>query len=108
MFEHITANEIAGYTVGALLVCATISAPKIDSFISVSQRRSLNMCTRCGNLKVVSCTKCKGSGAIKEEAFTFNLVDESYQSSSRPKSQSICMKCKGTGRFRCRECFKSP
>ncbi|KAL3530962.1 hypothetical protein ACH5RR_010284 [Cinchona calisaya] len=38
MFEHITANEIAGYGVGALLLCATISAPKIDSLIAASQR----------------------------------------------------------------------
>lgn len=39
MFEHITASEIAGFGVGGLLLAATIYAPKIDSFISTSQRR---------------------------------------------------------------------
>ncbi|KAI8534195.1 hypothetical protein RHMOL_Rhmol10G0070000 [Rhododendron molle] len=39
MFEHITPIELAGYGVGTFLLCATISAPKIDSLISTSQRR---------------------------------------------------------------------
>ncbi|KAE9449373.1 hypothetical protein C3L33_18722, partial [Rhododendron williamsianum] len=39
MFEHITTIELAGYGVGTFLLCATISAPKIDSLISTSQRR---------------------------------------------------------------------
>ncbi|KAL8550876.1 hypothetical protein ACS0TY_000086 [Phlomoides rotata] len=64
--KHITTNEIAGYTVGALLLSTTISAPKIDSFISTSQRSSLGMCKRCGDLKLIACPKCKGSGLIKE------------------------------------------
>lgn len=41
MFEHITANEIAGYGVGAFLLCSTIYAPKIDSLVAASQRRSV-------------------------------------------------------------------
>lgn len=39
MFEHITASEIEGYGVGALLLCATISAPEIDTLIAASRRR---------------------------------------------------------------------
>lgn len=39
--ENITASEIAGFGVGTLLLCATIAAPRVDSFISASQRRSL-------------------------------------------------------------------
>ncbi|GFQ08244.1 hypothetical protein PHJA_002968400, partial [Phtheirospermum japonicum] len=66
MLEHITASEVAGYAVGALLLSATISAPRIDSFISASQRGSLGMCKRCGDLKLIACSKCKGSGLIKE------------------------------------------
>ncbi|CAA0823346.1 Unknown protein [Striga hermonthica] len=73
MLEHITASEIAGYGVGALLLSATLSAPKIDSFISSSQRSSLGMCKRCGDLKLVACFKCKGSGLIKEGG-PFNFV----------------------------------
>jgi hypothetical protein len=37
--NNLTSSEVAGFGVGALLLCATISAPKIDSFISASQRR---------------------------------------------------------------------
>ncbi|GMN57553.1 hypothetical protein TIFTF001_026662 [Ficus carica] len=39
--ENITASEIAGFGVGTLLLCATIAAPRVDSFISASQRRFL-------------------------------------------------------------------
>ncbi|KAM0006619.1 hypothetical protein Hdeb2414_s0167g00820701 [Helianthus debilis subsp. tardiflorus] len=66
MLEHITASEVAGYGVGALLLCATITAPKIDSFISASQRSSLGMCKRCGDLKLIACSNCKGSGSLKQ------------------------------------------
>lgn len=38
--DNITASEIAGLGVGTLLLCATIAAPKVDAFISASQRRS--------------------------------------------------------------------
>ncbi|OMP05896.1 hypothetical protein COLO4_08471 [Corchorus olitorius] len=37
--ENITASEVAGFGVGTLLLCATIAAPKVDAFISASQRR---------------------------------------------------------------------
>ncbi|KAF9591590.1 hypothetical protein IFM89_004644, partial [Coptis chinensis] len=36
--ENITASELAGLGVGTLLFCATIAAPKVDAFISASQR----------------------------------------------------------------------
>ncbi|URE30388.1 hypothetical protein MUK42_36607 [Musa troglodytarum] len=36
--ENLTASEIAGFGVGALLLCATIAAPRVDAFISASQR----------------------------------------------------------------------
>jgi len=40
--DNITASEIAGFGVGTLLLCVTIAAPKVDAFISASQRRLLN------------------------------------------------------------------
>ncbi|XP_042970484.1 uncharacterized protein LOC122303018 isoform X2 [Carya illinoinensis] len=40
--ENITASELAGFGVGTLLVCVTIAAPRIDAFISASQRRLTN------------------------------------------------------------------
>ncbi|KAM1429082.1 hypothetical protein ACFX2I_045320 [Malus domestica] len=64
--DNITASELAGFGVGTLLLCATIAAPKIDAFISASQRSSLGMCKRCGNLRLIACSRCKGIGLIKE------------------------------------------
>lgn len=37
--EQITASEVAGFGVATFLLCATIAAPKVDAFISASQRR---------------------------------------------------------------------
>jgi len=39
--EGLTSSEISGFVVGALLLGATIAAPKVDGFIASSQRRSL-------------------------------------------------------------------
>ncbi|GER30688.1 chaperone protein dnaJ-related [Striga asiatica] len=111
MFEHITASEIAGYGVGALLLSATLSAPKIDSFISSSQRSSLGMCKRCGDLKLVACFKCKGYGLIKEGGpFNFvPIVGESmgFGGKSKSSSNSSCSNCRGRGHFPCPQCSTS-
>ncbi|KAK2986288.1 hypothetical protein RJ640_021857 [Escallonia rubra] len=107
MLEHITASELAGYGVGALLLCATISAPKVDSFISASQRSSLGMCKKCGDLRLIACSGCKGTGLLKEGGlFSFSPMDDAYQSSgSRSKMRSFsCTRCQGRGHFRCPEC----
>ncbi|CAK9150530.1 unnamed protein product [Ilex paraguariensis] len=109
MFEHITANELAGYGVGALLLCATISAPKIDSLISASQRSSLGMCKRCGDLRLIACSGCKGSGLVKEGGlFRFNPVDDLYRSFGDDANMMSfsCTKCRGRGHFNCPECSK--
>jgi len=37
--ENITASEVAGLGVGALLLSATLAATKIDAFFSSPQRR---------------------------------------------------------------------
>ncbi|KAI3799074.1 hypothetical protein L1987_34364 [Smallanthus sonchifolius] len=110
MLEHITASEVAGYGVGALLLCATISAPKIDSFISASQRSSLGMCKRCGDLKLIACSNCKGSGSLKQGgAFNFGLPDEvSFVGGNSKTSSLSCSKCRSRGHFPCPECSKAP
>nr|GMC48547.1 uncharacterized protein LOC109187622 [Ipomoea batatas] len=104
MFEHITANEIAGYGVGALLLCSTIYAPKIDSLVAASQRSSLGMCKKCGDLKLIACRKCKGSGFIKQGGGPFNLI---FGSKSRI-THSSCSNCKARGHFLCPDCPKLP
>jgi hypothetical protein len=40
---NITASEIAGFGVGALLLVAALAAPKVDSFVARSQRRCSNI-----------------------------------------------------------------
>ncbi|KVI09060.1 uncharacterized protein LOC112520000 [Cynara cardunculus var. scolymus] len=109
MLEHITASEVAGYGVGALLLCATVSAPKIDSFISASQRSSLGMCKRCGDLKLIACSNCKGSGSLKQGGmFSFSLPDDvSFVGESKTISLS-CNKCRARGHFPCPDCSKPP
>ncbi|XP_062106448.1 uncharacterized protein LOC133817844 isoform X2 [Humulus lupulus] len=76
--ENITPSELAGFGVGTFLLCATIAAPKVDAFISASQRSSLGMCKKCGNLRMIACAKCKGVGLIREGSlFGISLGDES-------------------------------
>ncbi|XP_008464577.3 uncharacterized protein LOC103502417 [Cucumis melo] len=104
--ESITGSELAGFAVGALLVCATISAPRIDAFISSSQRRSLGMCKRCGDLRMIACSKCKGVGSTKSGGlFGINILADFYESLSESNVPSIpCMRCNAKGRFQCPDC----
>ncbi|KAF3956128.1 hypothetical protein CMV_018722 [Castanea mollissima] len=105
--DNITASELAGFGVGALLLCATIVAPRIDAFISASQRSTLGMCKRCGNLRMIACSKCKGTGILKGGLFGFNLDDDLYQSvgGGGSKVPSIaCTKCQARGHFCCPDC----
>ncbi|CAN8256176.1 unnamed protein product [Cochlearia groenlandica] len=98
--QSLTSNEVAGLAVGALLLGATIAAPKVDAFIATAQRRSLGMCRKCGNLKSVACGRCKGTGSIKSGGiFGFN-------DSSNAKS-AVCGSCQAKGCFPCPECSKS-
>ncbi|OVA11001.1 hypothetical protein BVC80_1745g12 [Macleaya cordata] len=109
--ENITASELAGFGVGTLLFCATIAAPKIDALISASQRSSLGMCKRCGDLKMIACSKCKGVGLIKDGPLSFSLGDESFQSlgGRQAKVGSIsCTRCQAKGHMCCPDCSKSP
>ncbi|XP_022759909.1 uncharacterized protein LOC111306273 [Durio zibethinus] len=110
--EHITASEVAGFGVGTLLVCATIAAPKVDAFISASQRSSLGLCKRCGDVRMIACSRCRGTGLIKANGpFSFNLIDDLYQSfaSAELKVKSIgCTKCQSRGHFSCPDCSNIP
>ncbi|CAA7018137.1 unnamed protein product [Microthlaspi erraticum] len=98
--QSLTSNEVAGFAVGALLLGATIAAPKVDAFIAAAQRRSLGMCTKCGDLKSVACGRCKGTGSIKSGGI-FGFGD-STNARSAP-----CDKCQAKGCFPCPECSKS-
>nr|XP_018685438.1 PREDICTED: uncharacterized protein LOC103996056 isoform X2 [Musa acuminata subsp. malaccensis] len=110
--ENLTASEIAGFGVGALLLCATIAAPRVDAFISASQRRSLDMCKRCGNLRMIACSQCKGIGSVRKGgAFGFRVLEEIYESledRNTPKQLVPCIKCQSKGRLPCPNCSKLP
>ncbi|KAK6928069.1 hypothetical protein RJ641_006660 [Dillenia turbinata] len=105
--ENVTASEVAGFGVGTLLLCATIAAPKIDAFFSASQRSSLGMCKKCGDLKRMACSNCKGAGFVKDGGiFSFGLMDDQYQSTGG-RSSIKCTKCNARGHFGCPECCLS-
>ncbi|KAK9151744.1 hypothetical protein Syun_010053 [Stephania yunnanensis] len=102
MMENVTANELAGFGVGALLICATIAAPKVDSFIAASQRSSLGLCKRCGGLRMIACPRCKGAGSVRGGPNFFSIFDVGGQ---QDKVASIsCITCQGKGNMSCSEC----
>ncbi|KAM7266978.1 hypothetical protein ACFE04_009144 [Oxalis oulophora] len=106
--ENITASEIAGLGVGSLLLCATIAAPKVDAFISASQRSSLGMCRKCGDLKMIACSGCKGTGLKKDYGpLGFNLItdlSELFEVSGVKAKRVSCTKCVAKGHFSCPDC----
>ncbi|KAG1341929.1 hypothetical protein COCNU_05G001580 [Cocos nucifera] len=110
--ENLTASEIAGFGVGALLLCATIAAPRVDAFISSSQRSSLGMCKRCGDLRMIACLQCKGVGSVKKRGpFDFSMLYDFFEppgDRSMPKQLIPCKKCQSKGRMQCPDCSRLP
>ncbi|CAN1182780.1 hypothetical protein LINPERPRIM_LOCUS31735 [Linum perenne] len=107
--ENITASELAGFGVGTLLVFATIAAPKLDALISASQRSSLGMCNRCGDLRMVACSNCKGTGSVKagnQQLLSSRFMDDLYQSiGGEPDVNRVnCSRCNAKGHFPCPNC----
>ncbi|KAJ6820750.1 uncharacterized protein M6B38_317845 [Iris pallida] len=106
--DNITASEIAGLGVGTLLLCATIAAPKVDAFISASQRSSLGMCKRCGDLRMIACSQCKGVGSVRQgAALGFSMFDDFFQLPGEGRaatSSTPCNKCEAKGRIQCPVC----
>ncbi|KAG0489175.1 hypothetical protein HPP92_007986 [Vanilla planifolia] len=100
--SHITASELAGFGVGALLLYATLSATKLDAFIAASQRSSLGMCKRCGDLRMIACSQCKGKGLIKRGGwFDFGMADDLFKFAGEgmKRSEIKCNKCLSKGMY---------
>ncbi|QCD92492.1 uncharacterized protein LOC114182440 [Vigna unguiculata] len=106
--DNITASEVAGLAVGALLFSATLAATKVDAFFSSSQRSSLGMCKRCGNLRRLACSTCKGTGSIREGGlFGMKPVEDLFETIDNSESkvkQIACVKCQAKGYFSCPNC----
>ncbi|XP_020237095.1 uncharacterized protein LOC109816470 [Cajanus cajan] len=106
--DNITASEAAGLGVGAVLVCATIAATKVDAFFSSSQRSSLGLCKQCGNLRRLACSRCKGTGSVREGGILgFTLLEDLYETLGNSESkvkQIACVKCQAKGYFSCPNC----
>ncbi|KAJ0968251.1 hypothetical protein J5N97_025168 [Dioscorea zingiberensis] len=105
--DNVTASEIAGFGVGTLLLCATIAAPKVDALISASQRSSLGMCRRCGDLRMIACSKCKGVGLLRKGGSGVSFVDDFFDSlgdANRTIQSVPCNHCQSKGRTQCPNC----
>ncbi|KAM0937933.1 hypothetical protein DsansV1_C24g0184421 [Dioscorea sansibarensis] len=108
--DNITASEIAGLGVGTLLLCATIAAPKVDALISASQRSSLGMCRKCGDLRMIACSKCKGIGSIRNGGFGVSFINDFFDSlgdSNRTTPSIPCISCQSKGQIQCPNCSSS-
>lgn len=94
----------------ALLNYAILCLIRQKSFLTCAWIcSSLGMCKKCGDLKLIACSNCKGSGSLKQGgAFSFGPLDE-VSLVGKPKMTSLaCNKCRSRGNFPCPECSKVP
>ncbi|KAF9620105.1 hypothetical protein IFM89_010755, partial [Coptis chinensis] len=87
------------------------SADEVETLQEISWKRyacgmpiilfliSLGMCKKCGDLRVIACSRCKGSSLVKSNALNFSLVDDIFQSLGAQKTNEgsiACSNCQGT------------
>jgi len=102
--EDITSSEVAGFCVGGFLVAVALAVPKVDTFIANSQRRSLGLCERCGGLKVVSCSKCKGLGTLSKGTLSIFSGIASDRRVGQEDASVPCRDCGSKGSLNCPKC----
>jgi hypothetical protein len=72
--------------------------------------RSLGMCKRCGDLRIVACSQCKGTGSARNGGIlNLGVLDDLYESlGAEAKTDNLvpCTKCRSRGRLLCPECSK--
>lgn len=103
---QVSASEIAGFCVGALLVAATVAAPRVDLFIAQGQRRNLGLCMECGGLGRAYCSKCKGRGRVTPGWISL-LPSLLTEEKNAAPPHSPCDSCRGKGHFPCSSCSQT-
>ncbi|KAH7295537.1 hypothetical protein KP509_27G053700 [Ceratopteris richardii] len=102
----VTPIEVAGLCVGAFIVTAALSAPRVDLYIAESQRRNLKLCLVCGGVKRVHCIKCKGRGHELPPWTSSMLSVWTEENMVESSSSAPCALCQGKGHFPCSSCAK--
>jgi hypothetical protein len=95
--DTFTESEVAGFGVGALLLEASLAAPKVDFFFAKYQRRAMKLCETCDGVRKLPCKKCRGRG--QEQV----LVAMPWQG----KAASSCDACGGRGQLPCPSCCEA-
>lgn len=82
------------------------------SYFGVLFYSSLGMCKRCGDLRMIACSQCKGVGSVRKGGpFDFGMVYDFFKppgDGSMPKQLIPCTKCQSKGRMQCPDCSRLP
>lgn len=66
--------------------------------------RSLGLCERCGGLKVVSCSKCKGLGTLSKGTLSIFSGIASDRRVGQEDASVPCRDCGSKGSLNCPKC----
>jgi hypothetical protein len=70
----------------------------------------LRMCKRCGDLRIVACSQCKGTGSARSGGMlSLGMLDDLYEPlGAEAKTENLVpyTKCRSRGRLLCPECSK--
>lgn len=85
----------------------SVPKPNLDNLC-----RSLGMCKKCGNLRVIACSGCQGVGFTKDGGpFSFIPTDDfsfGDGNGNAPVRSKPCTNCNTKGRINCPECHGKP
>ena len=85
-----------------------LSFNTLDVYVDTIECSSLDLCKRCGNLRRIACTRCRGTGSVREGAiFAINLVEDLYDTIGSETGKKLpCTKCQAKGYFSCPGCSR--
>eukprot|EP00897_Mesotaenium_endlicherianum_P001639 jgi/Mesen1/1502/ME000132S00446 len=103
-FQPFTQIEIAGLLFGAGILAAAASAPRVDSFIARSQRKTLGLCLECGGVHKLPCKKCRGRGEVATGPLGELRNIGGPLAMLGQAERTTCAACGGTGQLACPSC----